>query len=101
MGWQLWVSFNPSPHANFDYIGVNSPLTPQTAFGIFIGFAANVVVENTGKIAWRLQLGSAFIPALPLACFIFLCPGQSISLLVDFSSHYNHFDILVQSPLGG
>jgi len=51
MGWQLW-----------------------TAFGIFIGFAANVVVENTGKIAWRLQLGSAFIPAVPLAVGIFFCP---------------------------
>jgi sugar porter (SP) family MFS transporter len=51
MGWQLW-----------------------TAFGIFIGFAANVIVENTGKIAWRLQLGSAFIPAVPLAIGIFFCP---------------------------
>lgn len=51
MGWQLW-----------------------TAFGIFIGFAANIIVENTGKIAWRLQLGSAFIPAVPLAICIFLCP---------------------------
>ncbi|CAD6890757.1 unnamed protein product [Tilletia controversa] len=45
-----------------------------TAFGIFLGFAANVIVADTGKIAWRLQLGSAFIPALPLALFIFLCP---------------------------
>lgn len=53
MGWQLW-----------------------TAFGIFLGFAANVIVENTGKIAWRLQLGSAFIPALPLACGILFCPGM-------------------------
>ena len=44
MGWQLW-----------------------TAFGIFIGFAANVIVENTGKIAWRLQLGTAFIPTVPSA----------------------------------
>jgi MFS family permease len=52
MGWQLW-----------------------TAFGIFLGFAANIIVENTGKIAWRLQLGSAFIPAVPLAMFIFFCPG--------------------------
>ncbi|EPQ31072.1 uncharacterized protein PFL1_01261 [Pseudozyma flocculosa PF-1] len=51
MGWQLW-----------------------TAFGIFLGFAANVVVADVGKIAWRLQLGSAFIPALPLACLIYLCP---------------------------
>ena len=51
MGWQLW-----------------------TAFGIFLGFAANVIVADTGKIAWRLQLGSAFIPALPLAILIYFCP---------------------------
>ncbi|KAK0523978.1 hypothetical protein OC835_006078 [Tilletia horrida] len=51
MGWQLW-----------------------TAFGIFCGFAANVIVADTGRIAWRLQLGSAFIPALPLALFIYFCP---------------------------
>ncbi|WWD09184.1 hypothetical protein V865_007306 [Kwoniella europaea PYCC6329] len=51
MGWQLW-----------------------TAFGIFLGFAANAVVKDVGAIAWRLQLGSAFIPALPLAILIFFCP---------------------------
>jgi sugar porter (SP) family MFS transporter len=51
MSWQLW-----------------------TAFGIFLGFAANVIVADTGAIAWRLQLGSAFIPALPLAFGIYFCP---------------------------
>ncbi|RSH88653.1 hypothetical protein EHS25_002880 [Saitozyma podzolica] len=51
MGWQLWV-----------------------CFGIFLGFAANVVVKDVGKIAWRLQLGSAFVPALPLALGIFFAP---------------------------
>ncbi|ORY22180.1 and other transporter-domain-containing protein [Naematelia encephala] len=51
MGWQLW-----------------------TAFGIFIGFCANAVVKDTGRITWRLQLGSAFIPAVPLAILIFFCP---------------------------
>lgn len=51
MGWQLW-----------------------TAFGIFLGFCANAAVAGTGAIAWRLQLGSAFIPAFPLAVFIFFCP---------------------------
>ncbi|PQE27877.1 hexose transporter protein [Rutstroemia sp. NJR-2017a BBW] len=45
-----------------------------TAFGIFLGFVANLVVVDTGKIAWRLQIGSAFIPALPLAVLIFFCP---------------------------
>jgi len=51
MSWQLW-----------------------TAFGIFLGFVANLAVVNTGKIAWRLQFGSAFIPAVPLMIGIFFCP---------------------------
>lgn len=51
MGWQLW-----------------------TAFGIFLGFCANAAVKDTGAIAWRLQLGSAFIPAVPLTVGIFFCP---------------------------
>jgi hypothetical protein len=51
MSWQLW-----------------------TAFGIFLGCAANLAVKDVGRIAWRLQLGSAFIPAVPLWVFIFLVP---------------------------
>jgi hypothetical protein len=55
MSWQLW-----------------------TAFGIFLGFAANVIVQDVGKNAWRLQLGSAFIPAVPLAVGIWFTPGEHI-----------------------
>ncbi|KAL8866824.1 MAG: hypothetical protein Q9174_006060 [Haloplaca sp. 1 TL-2023] len=51
MGWQLWV-----------------------AFGIFLGFTANLVVFQVGEIAWRLQFGSAFIPAIPLIIGIYFCP---------------------------
>ncbi|KAJ5119136.1 facilitated glucose transporter [Penicillium atrosanguineum] len=51
MFWQLWV-----------------------VAGIFLGFAANVIVMNTGDIAWRLQLGSAFIPSFVLMCGIWFCP---------------------------
>ncbi|KAF4630388.1 hypothetical protein G7Y89_g7751 [Cudoniella acicularis] len=51
MSWQLW-----------------------TAFGIFLGTCANLAMVNTGTIAWRLQLGSAFIPAVPLLLFIYSCP---------------------------
>ncbi|THC92806.1 hypothetical protein EYZ11_007708 [Aspergillus tanneri] len=51
MSWQLW-----------------------TAFGIFLGFCANLAVKDTGDIAWRLQLGSAFIPALPLLIGVYFCP---------------------------
>ncbi|KAF2188457.1 MFS transporter [Zopfia rhizophila CBS 207.26] len=51
MFWQLWV-----------------------VAGIFLGFAANVIVKDTGDIAWRLQLGSAFIPSFILGVGIFFCP---------------------------
>ncbi|ATZ46760.1 hypothetical protein BCIN_02g01270 [Botrytis cinerea B05.10] len=44
------------------------------AFGIFLGFCANLIVANVSRIAWRLQLGSAFIPAVPLCILIFYCP---------------------------
>jgi MFS family permease len=51
MGWQMW-----------------------TAFGIMLGCATNLAVAKTGAIAWRLQFGSAFIPAVPLAIGIYFCP---------------------------
>lgn len=44
------------------------------ACGIFLGLSANLAVLNTGAIAWRLQLGSAFIPAVPLILTVYLCP---------------------------
>lgn len=45
-----------------------------TAFGIFLGFCANLAVKDTGDISWRLQLGSAFIPAIPLLLGVYICP---------------------------
>ncbi|CAK1366540.1 Arabinose-proton symporter [Cercospora beticola] len=45
-----------------------------TAFGIFLGFCANLAVYRVGDIAWRLQIGSAFIPAVPLTALIYFCP---------------------------
>lgn len=45
-----------------------------TAAGIFLGFCANLAVYRVGKIAWRLQIGSAFIPAVPLLLGIYFCP---------------------------
>ena len=45
-----------------------------TAFGIFLGFCANLAVYQVGDIAWRLQIGSAFIPAVPLTLGIYFCP---------------------------
>ncbi|KAI0602311.1 sugar transporter-domain-containing protein [Biscogniauxia sp. FL1348] len=45
-----------------------------TAFGIWLGTCANLAVGQVGPIAWRLQIGSAFIPAIPLTLLIFFCP---------------------------
>ncbi|KAJ5758795.1 hypothetical protein N7520_005951 [Penicillium odoratum] len=45
-----------------------------TAFGIFLGYSANLAVMKVGAIAWRLQLGSAFIPAVPLLVGVYFCP---------------------------
>ncbi|RBR23772.1 uncharacterized protein FIESC28_03388 [Fusarium coffeatum] len=51
MFWQLWV-----------------------VIGIFLGFCANVIVKDVPRIAWRLELGSAFIPAFILMVGIYFCP---------------------------
>lgn len=67
MFWQLWVTF-----------------------GIFAGFAANVIVKDTGRIAWRLQLGSAFIPAFFLAAGIWFCP-ESPRWLMKKNRHADAF----------
>ncbi|KAJ5622716.1 hypothetical protein N7528_005948 [Penicillium herquei] len=45
-----------------------------TAFGIFLGYSANLAVMKVGDIAWRLQFGSAFIPAVPLLVGVYFCP---------------------------
>ncbi|KZP01249.1 sugar transporter [Calocera viscosa TUFC12733] len=45
-----------------------------TAFGIFLGVCANLILYQVGDIAWRLQFGSAFLPAVPLLIGIFFCP---------------------------
>lgn len=66
MFWQLWV-----------------------VAGIFLGFAANVIVKDTGAIAWRLQLGSAFIPSFFLGLGIWFCPESVSTNLSDivFRTH--------------
>ena len=43
------------------------------AFGIFLGFSASLIVYRR-EDAFRLELGSAFIPAVPLMFGIFFAP---------------------------
>ncbi|KAK0220814.1 hypothetical protein EDD85DRAFT_275555 [Armillaria nabsnona] len=47
-----------------------------TAFGIFLGFCANLIFYCIAgdDVAWRLQLLSAVMPAVPLVLGIYLCP---------------------------
>ncbi|MCJ1394720.1 hypothetical protein MMC18_007600 [Xylographa bjoerkii] len=72
MSWQLW-----------------------TAFGIFFGTCANLVVVNAGDITWRLQLGSAFLPAIPLVLGIWYCP-ESPRWLLKKDRHGKAFKSLVR-----
>ena len=53
--------------------------------------SANAVVKDVGDIAWRLQLGSAFIPAVPLAILIFFCP-ESPRWLMKKGRYQKAFD---------
>lgn len=39
--------------------------------------AANAILRNCGDITWRLQIGSSFLPAVPLALLIFFCKSES------------------------
>ncbi|CAI7579427.1 unnamed protein product [Penicillium pancosmium] len=71
MFWQLWV-----------------------VAGIFLGFCANVIVKDTGDIAWRLQLGSAFIPSFVLAVGIFFCP-ESPRWLMKHGKHDKAFQSML------
>lgn len=52
-----------------------------TAFGILLGTCANLVFVNVGDIAWRLQLGSAIVPAIPLVLGVWFCPESPRWLL--------------------
>lgn len=52
-----------------------------SAFGIMLGFTANLAVVDLGDIAWRLQLGSAMIPAVPLLLGIYFTPESPRWLL--------------------
>jgi hypothetical protein len=49
-----------------------------------------VIVKDTGDIAWRLQLGSAFIPSFVLMIGIFFCP-ESPRWLMKHNKHAKGF----------
>lgn len=73
-----------------------------TAFGIFLGTCANLAVKDVTKIAaWRLQLGSAFIPAIPLLLGIWFCPESPRWLMLKkrYRQAFGSFQRLRASPI--
>ncbi|THY97316.1 MFS transporter [Aureobasidium pullulans] len=72
MSWQIWV-----------------------AFGIMLGFSANLAVSGAGDITWRLQLGSACIPAIPLLIGIYLVP-ESARWLIKKGRHQAAYKSLLR-----
>ena len=59
------------------------------------GYSANLAVYQVGKVAWRLQLGSAFIPAIPLLIGIYMCPGKSPLYQIAFLAKCRRISSLV------
>lgn len=78
MSWQMWSSF-----------------------GSLLGTVANLAVVHTGVITWRLQLGSAFIPAIPLVLGIYFCPESPRWLMKkgNYAKAYRSLIRLRNSPL--
>jgi len=66
-----------------------------TAFGIFLGTAFNLAVYNAGPVGWRLQLGSAFIPAVPLAILVYFCP-ESPRWYIKHNKHEKAYKSLLK-----
>ncbi|WAO90246.1 MFS domain-containing protein [Fusarium falciforme] len=68
MSWQIWTAFGTSI--------TRKEAEPKLTYreGIFLGTCSNLAVGKTGDISWRLQFGSAFIPAVPLVIGTWFCP---------------------------
>ena len=63
------------------------------AFGIFVGFVANVLVYDYGPNTWRIQLAGPFLTTLPLLATIYMCPESPAWLI----KHGGRWDRAYQS----
>lgn len=63
------------------------------AFGIFVGFVANVAVYDFGPNTWRFQLAGPFLSTLPLLVLIYMCPESPAWRI----KHGARYDLAYQS----
>lgn len=63
------------------------------AFGIFVGFVANVAVYDFGPNTWRLQLAGPFLTTIPLLLLIYVCPESPAWRI----KHGGRYDLAFQS----
>lgn len=63
------------------------------AFGIFVGFVANVAVYDFGPNTWRLQLAGPFFSTIPLLALIYFCPESPAWYL----KHGDRYDLAYRS----
>lgn len=65
-----------------------------TAFGVFLGFVANVVVYDYGPNTWRVQLAAPFLPTVPLILLLFTCPDSPMWYLKKGARYDRAFQAL-------
>ena len=72
-----------------------------TAFGIFLGCTANLALYKVGAIAWRLQIGSAFLPTVPFVFGVWFCPESPRWLMKkgNYAKAYRSLLRLRNTPL--
>ncbi|KAF1816050.1 hypothetical protein P152DRAFT_478646 [Eremomyces bilateralis CBS 781.70] len=80
-------------------LGVNWQI--MDALGIALGYAANLIVADIGRVAWRVQFATAVLPTLFLLVLVF-CAPESPRYLVkkkQYNKAYRSLLALRESPI--
>ena len=74
-----------------------------TAFGIFVGFTANLLLYDVGASGWRWELGVPLLPSVPIILLVYTCPESPAWYLKQGRERYDlafrSLTILRNSPL--
>nr|POF12771.1 putative polyol transporter 3 [Quercus suber] len=65
------------------------------AFGIFLGYTANVIVAGVGRTAWRWQIASSVLPTIVLLSMIWMCPESPRFLMKKGHYHSAYQSLLL------